>query len=413
MNKYKESILPNGLKIITSENPNSEIVTLSIWVKAGSRYETKEQLGYAHILEHMLLKGSKKYPSVLEAGKARDRVGASSNATTGPERIYIFIKVAKKHLEKMFELLSDMILNPIINTEVLENEKNVILQELYRQKDNYQKYLWKISSREAFRNHPLSKDPLGNQGSIKSAMSKKLFYYHKKFFVSGRAAIIAAGGLNHQKILELAEKYFGAWPKSDKVADNLQEPQTRKGFTFEKAPSKQTYIIFEYVSPKYSIEESAALEILINYLSYGYSSLLKQEIRTGRGLAYNISAGNELYLDASMFFIQTATTKPKETAEIILNIMRKLNKSFTPEIFDELKEQTASVFTREMNDPFNELNFLGKAWLLYEKIITPGEFLKILEKVNYKDVIAAINKYLSQNRLFIAAVGEEEFKVDF
>lgn len=413
MNKYKESVLPNGLKIITSENPNSDIITLSVWVKAGSRYEIREQLGYAHILEHMLLKGSKKYPSVIEAGKARDRVGALSNATTGPERIYIYIQVAKNHLEKMFELLSDTVLNPTIDPEVLENEKEVILQELYKQKDDYRRYLWKLSSKLLFGKHPLSQDPLGSEASIKSAISEKLLDYHKKFFVPDRAAIVASGGLTHEKITKLSKKYFGAWPKSDKVTDNLQEPQTKKGFAFEKAPSKQTYIILKYVSPKYSIGESVALEILINYLSYGYSSLLKQEVRTGRGLAYNISAGSELYQDASMFFIQTATTKPMETAEIILNIMRKLNKSFTSEIFDELKEQTASIFNREINDPFSELSFLGKGWLLYEKIISPEEFLEVLEKIKYKDIIAAINKYLSEEHLFIAALGEEEFKVDF
>ena len=174
-----------------------------------------------------------------------------------------------------------------------------------------------------FRRHPLSQDPLGSEASIKSVTSDKIFDYHKKFFIPGRAAIVATGGLTHKKISELAKKYFGAWSKLDGVIDNLQEPSVKKGFIFEKASSKQTHIIFKYISPKYSIEESIALEILINYLSYGDSSLLKQEIRTGRGLAYNISAGIELYQDASMFFVQAATTKPDKIVEIILDIMRK------------------------------------------------------------------------------------------
>ena len=413
MNKYNESVLPNGLKIITSENSNSEIVTLSIWVRAGSRYETQEQLGYAHILEHALFLGTKKYPTSFIAGRAIDSVGALSNANTSPERIRIFIEVTKKHLEKMFELLSDMVLNPVMDSKVLENEKEVILQELYRQKDNYQKYLWKLSYEKFFLGHPLSQDPLGNEISIKSATPDKLFDYHKKFFTPDRAAIVSTGGLTYEKILELAKKYFGYLPKSEKVADNFQEPHFKKGFFFEKAPSKQTRVIFQYGNSKCNIEESIALEILINYLSYGDSSVLTQEIRTKRGLAYSVSAGNSLYKDATVFFISAATTKPKEVAEIILNIMRNLDKNFTTEIFDEIKEQTANVLIREIHDQFNELGFLGNSWLLYDKIIFPKEFLEILEKIKYKDVIAAINKYLSEDRLLMATLGEEKFKVDF
>ena len=413
MNKYNESILPNGLKIITSENPNSEIVILSVWVKAGSRYEEKSQLGYAHILEHMLLIGTKKYPTAFDTGRALDRVGAASNAFTNPERIYIFIQVVKKHLEKMFEILSDMTLSPVIDSKVLENEKEVILQELYRQKDNYGKYLWKISSKKLFGNHPLSRDPLGDENSIKSATSAQLFNYHKKFFIPDRSAVVAVGGLTHEKISELAKKYFGDWQVTNKISDNFQEPEINKGFIFEKAPSKQTHIVFKYGSPKCNIEELAALEIIGNYLSYGDSSVLKQEVRIKRGLVYSVSAGFDLYQDATVFFIQAATTKPKETTEIVLDIMRNLDKNFTVEIFDEIKEQTASAFIRGINDPFSELGFLGKGWQLYEKIISPKKFLEILDKIRHKDVIAVANKYLSEDRLLTAAIGNEEFKINF
>ena len=125
--QYKETILANGLRVISNEL-DSPISTIDIWIKAGSRYEDKDQLGYAHILEHMLLKGTKTRPTSFDFRVAMDRVGAISNAMTYSEFSRFFVQVASDYQDLMFELLADALLNALVDPTVLENEKKVIIE---------------------------------------------------------------------------------------------------------------------------------------------------------------------------------------------------------------------------------------------------------------------------------------------
>ncbi|MEK7123911.1 MAG: pitrilysin family protein [Patescibacteria group bacterium] len=412
MNIYQESILPNGLKIITSENPNSEIAAISVWIKVGSRNEKEDEFGYAHILEHLLSKGTKKYPSAFELSAAKDRCGALSNAITGPERIYAFIQSAKNHSEKMFELLADMILNPLLDAEILENEKQVIIQELYRARENYSKLLWIESMSKVFEGHPLAHPVLGTEATIISATSEKLREFHRNFFRPDNAAVIVTGGLAHQAVVELVKKFFSNWGQEIVITGDSPLPQIKPGFIFEKSPTKQTYLAFNYSGRKITMEKSLAFNILENYLSYGQSAFLLQELRHKRGLVYHISASNILFRDANLFRLETSTTKPKESSAVILDIMDNFEKYFNEKIFHTLKEQTLSVFLREMSDSLKELNFLGNGWRLYERLISPSEIINKYSDVSYGDIAAIKNSHLSKNNLLVAAIGETSFELD-
>lgn len=412
MNIYNESILANGLRVITSENPSSELATISVWIKVGSRGEKEGEFGYVHILEHLLGKGTKKYPSALEFNKEKDRVGALSNALTGSERICAFIQVAKNYSEKMFELLADMTLHPLLDAKVLENEKQVIIQELYRVKENYVKRLWIESMSKAFENHPLAHPILGSEQTIFSATSEKLTEFHGKFFIPGNAAIVAVGGLTHQDVLKFAEKFFSQWQQKEPAVDDLPPPQIKPGFIFIKAPTKQTYLAFNYIGRKITMEEIAAFNIVENYLGYGQSAFLLQELRHKRGFVYHISASNTLLRDANLFRLETSTTKPKETTEVILDIMGNFEKNFSEKIFKELKEQTLSVFLREISDPMKELFFLGSGWRLNGRLVSLSEMINKIKEVSYGDIIALKNSHLAKNNLLIAAIGGESFESD-
>ncbi|MEK9183566.1 MAG: pitrilysin family protein, partial [Patescibacteria group bacterium] len=217
MKNYNESSLSNGLRIITSEDINSPIVTITVWVRAGSRYEQPHQLGYAHILEHMLLKGTKNRPTIFEISVEQNRVGAYSNANTGSEWINLIIQVATEHAEHMIELLSDMLQNPIFNECVLENEKKVILEEMYRAEHNPERLAIMINMRNLFSNHPLSHLPIGTVDTIKKATVQELKNFYNTHYHPSKAALVTVGNLSHEKATMLGEKYFGAWNVGEKI----------------------------------------------------------------------------------------------------------------------------------------------------------------------------------------------------
>lgn len=407
MNIYKESILKNDLKVITSENPNSDIVTISFLTKVGGRNGTDDQLGYAHILEHMLLKGSKKYPSIFEISVVKDRVGAASNAFAGPERIFLFIQVAKNHLRKMFELLADSILNPLIDSNVLENEKKVIIQELTRAMDNHTRRLWKLSMSTCFKSHPLSRDVLGDEKTISSANAAKIKYFYNQYFSPDKSAIIVGGGASHEEINLLAQEFFGDWV-NESAADDLFVPVKIQGGdrVFDFLPSKQTHLAFSFIGPKPDFKEAASLKIIENFLGYGQSAIFYQDLRHKKGLIYTISVSDSAYQDANLFYVHTSTTEPKEIINILPTIIDNIPQYLSQQILEEIKEQLISIFLRILNDPMNEVEFLGSNWRFYNKLLTPEEFILAIRSISYDDIIEVKNKFLTRNNLTIAAIGE-------
>ncbi len=407
MNIYKESILKNNLKIITSENPHSDVILISIWIKAGGRYGNEYQQGYAHFLEHMMLKGSRKYPSILEFSKTKDRIGAKSDGLTSIDRVCFYIQVTKNHLEQMFELLADMILNPIMDPIVLENEKQVILQELYRSNDDNIQHIWRFSVENAFSGHPLSRNNLGTELSISSVSVDAIKDYYRTYFATDRSAIIVSGGVEHDKVLKLINKFFNNWNIKSKTTQNIEFPAIKNGLFFRKAPIKQTFISFSFVNHKTTLKESLVLDVIATYLAYGTSSFLYQILRHEKGLVYGVHASNNDYGDANLFYIRTATTHPKEVIDLVSGKIQKLEDYFAESIFEELKEQQINTLLMGINDIRGDLNFMGQCWKIYNKLIKPVELIEEIKGLKYVDFIEVKNKYLNRNNLCISAIGEK------
>lgn len=410
MNIYKESVLPNGLRIITSEDKNSDLATFAIFIKAGSRYEKADEFGYAHILEHMLLKGSKKYPSVLEISAARDRMGAMSNGSTNPERIYFFIQAAKNNLPKMFDILVDSVLYPLFDKKVLENEKAVIIQEINRSKDNFASMLWRTSNEKIFKGHSLGHDVLGSEESVTSTNRERLLNYYQKLFTSDRMAVVAIGGISHKVVLDFSKKFFNKLQRGRPIS-KFGIPKFHGGTFFQKAPSKQTFIVFKYAMPELTLKELTALGILSDYLGYGQSGLLKQELRHKSGLVYNVGSGIESYQDANIFYIDASTTRPEEAIAIIRQTIKNVEKTLNAKIVREMKEQATSVFLRMLANPTTELKILSGFWTLENRLVVPSEVIKLIKGVSREDIISAKRKYLKSENLLIATLGEKEVKI--
>lgn len=356
----------------------------------------------------MLLRGTKKRRSAFDISVITDRAGASYNAFTGQERIYFFIQVTKQHLETMVELLADIILNPLFNEEVLENEKQVILQELHRAQDNHLQFLGMKSMENVFKDHPLANIPLGNRESVLLATPEKLRDYHANFFKPSRAAFIASGTFDHQKIAGLVNSYFNEW-SDERPTENKTLPIIIKGgYVFEKVPGKQTHLAFNFATPKINFRESLILDLIANYLSYGHTSLLYQELRHKQGLAYYISAYSHSFQDANIFYIRTATDKPKQVISAVLGAIQNFERHFTPPLLPELKEQMRSILLRQLNDPLSEIKFIGTQWVLYGRLISPNEVETAITTLTYKEIVDSRNKCITKDNFVLVVLGEED-----
>lgn len=253
MKIYRESKLNNGVTIITGENENADIVTLSVWIKAGSRYEQQGERGYAHLLEHMLLKGTMSKPSPDDVSIVVDRAGGVSNASTTTEYIRVFIEATKDRFEEMMGLLMDMVLNPLIDKEILENEKKVVLQEMHQQKNNDAAHLWIESSKKVFGNNPLSQNPMGDEKQIESASASALKEYYQRFFIGDRIVVVATGALVHDRVRSIADENLGKISGAQDNGDANFAPAIISGTLFVQGKSDQTYLSFNFLGPRASL----------------------------------------------------------------------------------------------------------------------------------------------------------------
>lgn len=415
MNQYKKTVLGNGLTVITGENKFSPIVTLGIIVKAGSKYEKEEEFGYAHILEHMLMKGTSKRPTSYEMGMELDKIGAFSNATTGKESVLFISQAASRHAECLFDIASDRIMNSLIDPAILENEKKIIIEELRRAEENHERKASVLATSFLLEGSQISKDTLGDEKTISSATREKLINYYHKFYSAGNSALIALGNLSHEESVDLAEKYFGNWQKGEtvKIERDILTPISPR-FRFEKSGTQRTYIrLFYRIPGAEPIKESLVFEMLSNYLSYGYSSVLRHELRTKEGLVYKVETSSNIFSDVGIFKISTATANPSSATDIIIKTMGKLWENITDEILETLKEQTISIMSRKMADPFNEMGFLINGFVLYDKLITLDDLSKILYDIKLGDVKSSIKKHLAPENGLLMLMGPEEIKIEY
>ncbi len=402
--------MKNGLRLITHTNKESKVTEIDVWIKAGGRYETNETWGYAHILEHMLLKGTEKYPDVFAVHSKLDRAGAYANAYTGVDQVRFVFQVAGKYTDSFLELMAEIIRRPLLDGDVFENEKKVVLEELHKTESTPDQFAARVNLNKVFQGHPLERYSLGTEESVRSATAEKIREYYKRFYAPNNAAIVVIGPDKHIAVKNIVEKYFGDWAKSDSLENNNQipkHPQKRKFFHLNDI--KQTYIFLNYYTPGAdSTREQAALDLVASYLGYGFSSPLLQELRVKKGLVYNVSANNFFNADAGRFMLYTFTTKPKEVIVTFKEVVQKLKDRFSEGMLPEIKAQRVGQFLRVSADPFHEGDILGRNFILRNKLISPDDYVAEINKVTYTDIKNVIEKYLVEDNSFLTIVGPED-----
>jgi len=166
--KYSLVRLENGLRVVTIPMPSLESATVTVWVKTGSRNELARVAGISHFLEHMVFKGSKKRPSARAISEAVDAIGGEFNAATAKEWTNFYIKAQKNSLPVAFDVLADMVLNPLLNSRDIEKEKGVVCEEMAMYEDTPIYKIGEIFEQTAFKGNVLGRDTIGSEDTVKA-----------------------------------------------------------------------------------------------------------------------------------------------------------------------------------------------------------------------------------------------------
>ena len=375
MNKpefYKKK-LKNGLTVLF-EKRSLPIVSVASAIRYGSAYDPLEKKGIAHFLEHLMFKGTKKR-TAEEIAKEIEKKGGIINANTADDVTFYWNKLPSRHIATGIDISSDLILNPKFDDVEFEKEKKVILEEIKMYKDNPMFYVHdKIN--EMLYKKPFGIPGQGTEKSVKMISRKDIVDIFNSFYGTNNMILAVVGNADFNYICEMAEKYF---PKKECMIKDYNPIKINKQVVEKRKGIDQAHLVFGFHSPDMKDINKYAYEIALTYLAGGMSSVLFQEIREKRGLAYAIRGNMSIGKNFGHSTIYTATLKEKirKCEEIILKEIKSL-KNINKKDFEETKEQLIGL-----NKVVRESSDAVMSQLIFEEITENAEeYYKYEERIN-------------------------------
>lgn len=397
---------------MTVPMPTLESATLTVWVKTGSRNEEKRVNGISHFLEHMSFKGSKKRPSAREISEAVDAIGGEFNASTSKEWTNFYIKSRAGNLETAFDVLSDMVLNPVLKEEEIEREKGVIIEEIAMYEDMPIIRIWKNFEQLIFKGHPLDRDIAGTSKSVKAMVKSDFESYRKIHYYAENIIVTVAGGITEKNVLMLANKYFSSLTRGKKTfkGSTFKGKQTRPQIFLDSKSKEQAHFILGFKGNPMGNKTRFADAVLSSILGGGMSSRLFIEVRERRGLAYAVKNEVERLTDTGYIATYSGVDikKAEEAIKIVLDQHYGLATKKYP-IFDKelrkAKEYLKGHFALSLEDTHSVSEFFGMKELLLGKVETPEDIFKGIDAVTMDEVYAEAKKLFVPSGLNLAIIG--------
>ena len=403
--------LSNGIRLVYEKIDTVKTVSIGIWVLAGSRYETKMINGISHFIEHILFKGTKNRSS-KEIVYEIESIGGQINAFTAKEYTCFYVRVLDEFLQKGFDILSDLILNPVIAAEEIEKEKTVIIEEINMTKDDPEEMLYQSLNDLIWKSQTLSYPIIGKESTVKKIDKTKIEGYMKERYIPQNIVISVAGNFAEEKLIEFVEIYFGDWKCSNKTDMSycISKPVFNRGAVIKNKKSDQAHLAVTFEGFGQEDEKVYELLVLSNILGGGMSSRLFQRIREELGLVYSISSFVSTFKDAGVLIIY-AGTNPKNIAAVYKEIMNQLNLFLKGEILpDEVevaKQQIKGSIIFGLENTSSRMSNIGKNMLLLNKIMEIEHITKIIDSIKYTNVIDTAREVLSKE-FSVAVVGNKK-----
>ncbi|MDD3374613.1 MAG: pitrilysin family protein [Candidatus Omnitrophica bacterium] len=405
---YKRTDLKNKLRVITHEMKDRNSVTIGLWAGVGGRYEHDENKGAAHFLEHILFKGTKNYR--CEAIKEEiEGIGGSLNAFTSEECTCYFAKVPSKNAVKTFDVLSDMMIQPLIQKKDVDKERGVILEEIKMYHDLPQHLVQDLLDALLWPGHPLGQNIAGSLKSVGAMSYQDLRDFHKNYYISSNIVVSVCGDMTHSKVLKLVEKKFEGVIRSGNIlCQKVKKTETGPKVKFFKKDIEQMHLALGVLGFEREHKDRYALGVLNVILGGNMSSRLFNEVREKRGLAYSISSGAKFLKDTGAFIVRGGVHNEKivDAVDVILRELKKISlKKIGTSEFKRAKDYLLGQTLLSLEDTAEHMFWLGESIVSTNKVETLEGAIKRVKSVTMEDVQRVAKTLFKKNRMNLAIVG--------
>lgn len=406
--------LANGLTVVTEAMPQLESVALGVWIKSGSRNETENEHGIAHLLEHMAFKGTKRR-SARQIAEEIENVGGEVNASTSVETTAYYARILKDDVSLAVDILADILQESAFDEVELGREQNVILQEIGAANDIPDDIVFDKFAETAYQGQALGRSILGTPETVKSFTPDDLRRYLKRNYTAERIIIVAAGAVDHERFVREVEDRFSGIPRGQSADAAFLPAHYTGGDYREQRKLMDAQLLLGFEGRAYHVRDFYCSQLLANVLGGGMSSRLFQEVRERQGLCYSVYSFHWGFSDTGVFGIHAATggEDMAKLVPVLIDELRKVADHVDPQEIERARAQTRAQLLMAQESPAARASQIARQMLLYGRPIPNDEMMERLANLTPERLTDLAGRLFFDTVPTISAVGPLKRLEDF
>ena len=400
--------LDSGLRIATEAMPSVRSAALGFFVNAGSRGETVPEAGLSHFLEHLLFRGTDRYGSA-EIDQLFDSMGAELNAGTDKESTTVYARMLDQHMPRAFEVIADMVWRPAFRE--VDPEREVVLEEIAMYEDDPQDTVFDVLGEAVFGGHPLGRPIIGRAPVIRDTPVETIAAFHAARYVPLSVVIAAAGSVDHDQIVELAERTLGG--AAVDVFPEIEPAPADPAATvrFQRKDTEQCHVCLGAIGLPRGDDRRFASRVLDAIFGGLSSSRLFQAVREERGLAYSVYSFAGQYADTGQIglYVGTRPDKVGDALDVVGEELGRLREQpATEEELVRARENVKARVVLALESTGARMNRLGASLMFGLPLLETDEVIARFEAVTLDDLRELTDELWAPERLSAAGIGPDE-----
>lgn len=405
--KPKIKTLKNGLRIVTVPMQGNPTVTVLVMVEAGTRYETRDNNGLSHFLEHMCFKGTVKRTN-REIAYELESMGAVTNAFTSYDYTGYYTKGRAALFPKLLDVVSDVYLNSTFPESEIEKERGVICGEIDMYEDMPQAKVQYLGLASIYGEQPAGYTIVGPKENIQKFTRKDFLNYHKKHYIAEKTVVVVVGDIDTASVEKQVATAFAAIPTGSVIKKKAIKKQSGIKVVESDKKTDQSHLYLGMRTLPMGHPDEVAVEVLVGILGKGMSSRLFLRLREEMGAGYYVGADTMNTDDTGIFEVSVGTA-PQRVAEVVAAIREEIEKMRTVPVGDgelqKIKQFMTSVLYMSTESSHRIAEMVATQAILHQPIKTPADIEKAIRKVSAADVLRVAKKYLNPKYLHLALIG--------
>jgi predicted Zn-dependent peptidase len=405
---YRSTVLGNGLHVVVAPLPQLHRVHVALWARVGSRFETHEDNGISHFLEHMIYRGTRRVPSAHAVNLAFERLGGSLFASTQVDHGIFSLTLPPESLDQACALFGEVLSQPAFLD--IDIERGIVLEEILEDLDDEgrQVDVDNLSRALIYRDHPLGFTITGTEAHVRSFDERALREWHVRHYTADNSVLVFAGAIDPDRALELAQRDFGALERGQRIrSDPPRHSQKKARFQIVDNVSSQTElrVCFRAFAEAHPLRP--ALDVLMRIIDDGMSTRLYHRLCDARGLCYDVSAAYDGYEDDGIVDVAAGVQHKRValvTREVLAMFEELAHEGPTAEELEKARRRIAWD-AKALADSAEEGAAFYAAGILFDRLATPEERVAELVAIGANDVRDAARHIARPERLNVVAVG--------